>query len=227
MSIAAKFRLGGLALALCLLATPVVAMEDFSLGGLLLERETVPALSDTATRSSMPMSFTPRGQGTSIWLSGASAQPHSTAALMPAGDTKAGSVGLGVDTHALGDTPVHLSFGGSINDSRDRLIGGREELAVQGEVGIANFKVGAAFLQDEDATSVDKLWRASLAYAIGPVTTRVAYDRLDQGEVAGIYGLGADLALGSSLTLQGDLALRDPLERDSSAAGLVSIRLSF
>jgi hypothetical protein len=120
----------------------------------------------------------------------------------------------------LGLTTLPKPFGAPADDS-----GGG--LSIGGALAWSGWTVGGTYVTGVVAGSQLDLWTGRVGY--GPVTARLGYGQeASLGRVGReLWLFGTDLATGSWLTLEGDLAVTTRPDREPDTVGRIGLRLNF
>jgi hypothetical protein len=150
--------------------------------------------------------------------------------LLEAGEQSARGLGLEIGVapvgaalsrlDGLGLTTLPRPFGAPADDS-----GGG--LSIGGALAWSGWTVGGAYTSGSSARSQLDLWTGRVGY--GPVTARLGYGQeASLGRVGReLWLFGTDLATGSWLTLEGDLAVTTRPDREPDTVGRIGLRLNF
>lgn len=175
-----------------------------------------PLLDERLAAPELRFGFTPRAGGGLLVETGdepGSGSLDLRLGLAPATDGlgRLGGLGLVGRSVPLGSTPGVASQG----------------LSVGGALAWSGWTVGGSYTSDAQPGASLDLWTGQLAY--GPLTARLGY-----GQEAGLgrperelWLLGTDIAAGSWLTLEGDLAVTTQIDREPSTVGRIGLRLNF
>jgi hypothetical protein len=200
-------------------------------GELLESPESMPQLriGTSPAPSSALTGFTPRLGGLGLAIAG---RRHSEPNLLveegPPSDRL--QLGLSDTAHIAG---WELGLAATADVGRNAAAAGDDDstLVVGGQLAVSGLRVDAAVGQD--STLLGESGRhvtAGVGYDFGRIDTRMSYSVVETEERAattGLLTLGSQLELGSNLSLQGDLAIADQENGDSTTAGRVSLRLNF
>jgi hypothetical protein len=200
-------------------------------GDLLKSPEAMPQLriGTSPAPSSALTGFTPRFGGLGLAIAG---RRHSEPGLLVEDGPPSDRLQLGLSEKArIAGWDVGLAATADVG--RDATAAGDDDstLVVGGQLAVSGLRVDAAVGQD--AALLGESGRhvtAGVGYDFGRIDTRLSYSLVETEERAattGLLTLGSQLELSSNLSLQGDLAIADQENGDSTTAGRVSLRLNF
>jgi len=175
--------------------------------------------------------FTPRlgGFGTSGAERAAALRGPGGGALNPSASVE--QVRLGVTERAeIAGWPVDLSAIVGMPGGEPATTEEESGFAVGGELAVLGLRLDAGYGQDASAYGLEgSRMTAGVAYAIGPVDTRVSYSLVESESMleSSLLTVGSQLTVRPGVVLQGDLAYVEGEMRDPATAGLVSLRLNF
>jgi hypothetical protein len=176
--------------------------------------------------------FTPRlgGFGTSGAAARAAAlRGPGGGALDPSASTDQVRLGL-TERAEIGGWPVDLSATVGMAGGAPATTEEESGFAVGGELAVLGLRLDAGYGQDASAYGLEgSRMTAGVAYAIGPVDTRVSYSLVESETMleSNLLTVGSQLTVRPGIVLQGDLAYVEGEQRDPATAGLVSLRLNF
>lgn len=100
-------------------------------------------------------------------------------------------------------------------------------LVVGGALAWSGWTLSGSFASGAVGTRAFDLWSGAVGY--GPVTARLGYGETNAfgGRERALWLFGTELATGSWLTLEGDLAITDGPEGELATAGRIGLRLRF
>jgi Gram-negative porin len=175
--------------------------------------------------------FTPRlgGFGASGAARAAALRGPGGGALDPSASTEQVQVGL-TERAEIAGWPVDLSATVGMAGGEPATTKEESGFAVGGELAVLGLRLDAGYGQDASALGLEgSRMTAGVAYAIGPIDTRVSYSLVESESMleSNLLTVGSQLTVRPGVVLQGDLAYVEGEERDPATAGLVSLRLNF